>query len=152
MAPLRRLLALLVGLVAIAFLVVVALQVRTLVAGSASAYVDATTYQSVVLTTNQVYFGKLKIDGDVYTLTDVYALNATGDTGSGTIQLVKRGSELNGPEEPLVIPGHAVLFFENMRPDSQVMQAIAKIRSGQTSTPPPATATPARTATPSPTR
>jgi hypothetical protein len=148
-APLRRLLFLVVALVAVALLVVLALRARALLEGSASAYVDATTYQSVVLTTNQVYFGKLRIDGDVYTLSDVYSLSAASDTG-GTIQLVKRGSELHGPEEPLVIPSRSVLFFENMRPDSQVMQAIAKIRAGQTSTLPPATAAPARTATPTP--
>jgi hypothetical protein len=140
-----------VALAAVALLIAVGLQVRTLLAGSESAYIDRTTYQSVVLITNQVYFGKLSIDGEVYTLTDVYSLNAAGDTG-GTVQLVKRGNELHGPEEPLVVPSRSVLFFENMRPDSQVMQAIAKIRAGQTSTLPPATATPARTATPSPSR
>jgi hypothetical protein len=155
MAPIRRLTLIVVAFVAVVIFIALAIgqrdRIRALFGGAEADYVDATTYQSVVLTTNQVYFGKLKIDGDVYTLTDVYSLNAAGDSG-GTVQLVKRGNELHGPEEPLVIPGRSVLFFENMRPDSQVMQAIAKIRAGQTSTLPPATATPARTATPSPSR
>ena len=126
-------------------------RIRLLLGGTEAAYIDASTYQSVVLTTNQVYFGKLKIDGDVYTLTDVYSFSGAVDPQTtGTVQLVKRGNELNGPEEPLVIPGRSVLFFENMRTDSQVMQAIRQIRSGNVSTPPPAQPTVPRTVTPSP--
>lgn len=153
-APLRRLVGAAIALVVVVALVSIAVSQRDRIAllfgGTPAAYIDAGTYQSVVLTTNQVYFGRLRIDGDVYLLTDVYSLNASTDTSSDTVQLVKRGRELSGPTEPLVIPGRSVLFFENMRPDSQVMQAIGKIRLGQTSTPPPATATPARTATPAP--
>lgn len=153
--PLRRIL----GIVVIVAIIVVAASVlvaqrdriRLALGGTEAAYIDGATYQSVVLITNQVYFGKLRVDGDVYTLSDVYSFSgATDPQTTGTVQLVKRGSELHGPEAPLVVPGRSVLFFENMRPDSQVMQAIGKIRSGQTSTPPPATAAPARTATPAP--
>ena len=115
------------------------------------AYIDTSTYQSVVLTTNQVYFGRLRIDGDSYTLTDVYSFSGAVDPSqTGVVHLVKRGNELHGPSEPLVIPARSVLFFENMRQDSQVMKAIAQIRSGNVSTPPPAQSTPARTASPSP--
>jgi len=132
-------------------------RVSVLLGGTPVAYVDTSTYQSVVLVTNQVYFGRLRIDGDVYLLSDVYSFSASSDASTGTVQLVKRGSELNGPAEPLVIPGRSVLFFENMRTDSQVVQAIAKIKSGQTSTLPPtaaptATATPTRTPAPSASR
>lgn len=155
MAPLRRIFVVLVTL-AVVILAAAALmsqrdRIRLALGGTEAAYIDGTTYQSVVLLTNQVYFGRLHIDGDVYTLTDVYSFSGGSDPQTtGTVQLVKRGSELHGPEEPLVIPGRSVLFFENMRTDSQVVQAIGKIRSGQTSTPPPATAAPTRTATPAP--
>ena len=117
-----------------------------------ASFIDTSTYQAVFLGAGQVYFGKLDISDDVYVLRDVYYLNAPqGDTAGQSLgQLVKRGGEIHGPNDPMVIPGRAVLFFENMRPDSQVMQAIGKIRAGQTSTPTPATATPARTATPAP--
>ena len=126
-------------------------RIRLALGGTEAAYIDGTTYQSVVLLSNQVYFGRLHIDGDVYTLTEVYSFSGASDPQTtGTVQLVKRGSELHGPEEPLVIPGRSVLFFENMRTDSQVVQAIGKIRSGQTTTPPPATASPTRTITPLP--
>lgn len=150
----RLLLALVLLLIVVglgALLVAQRDRIRLALGGTEAAYINATTYQSVVLLSNQVYFGKLRIDGDVYTLSDVYSFSGASDPQtSGTVQLVKRGSELHGPEEPLVIPGRSVLFFENMRPDSQVVQAIGKIRSGQTSTPPPATVAPARTATPAP--
>jgi hypothetical protein len=139
-------------LIAGAVLVAQRERIRLALGGTEAAYIDTTTYQSVVLVTNQVYFGRLRIDGDVYTLSDVYSFSANSDASTGQVQLVKRGSELHGPEEPLVIPGRSVLFFENMRTDSEVVQAIGKIRSGQTSTPPPATASPQRSASPSPSR
>lgn len=119
--------------------------------------VDHSTYQALFLTSSQVYFGKLSIEGETYLLRDVFYLNAPqGGTGAG--QLVKRGNELHGPTEPMVVPAESVLFFENMRTDSEVMAAIRAFKSG--ATPPPAapaptaapTQTPARTASPSPTR
>ena len=149
-APLRRLIAFAAIVVVIVLVVIGVLsqrdRIQLVLGGTEAAYIDTTTYQSVVLSTNQVYFGKLRIDGDVYLLTDVYSLNASSETASGTVQLVKRGGELSGPTEPLVVPGRSVLFFENMRNDSQVMNAIRQIRAGNT-TP---LATPALTATPTP--
>ena len=150
-ASLRRLVTIVVVLIVLAAIAALAMAQRDRLAlafgGTPAAYIDQSTYQSVVLTTNQVYFGKLRLDGDVYLLTDVYSLNAGSDASSGSVQLVKRGGELNGPEDPLVIPGRSVLFFENMRQDSQVMNAIRQIKSGNI---PAATATPVRTATPAP--
>ncbi len=115
-----------------------------------AAYIDVTTYQAVFLTGGQAYFGKLEINGDTYVLRDAYYLNAPTDGAQSLGQLLRRGGELHGPTEPMVIPARSVLFFENMRQDSQVMSAIRQIKSGQTVTPPPATASPARTATPAP--
>jgi len=153
-APLRRLLVVLV-VVAIVLIIGSALlaqrdKIAVALGGTPAAYIDTSTYQSVVLTTNQVYFGRLRIDGDVYLLSDVYSFSAASDASTGTVQLVKRGSELNGPQEPLVMPGRSVLFFENMRTDSQVMKAISQIKAGNVSTPQPAQATPARTSSPTP--
>lgn len=149
-APVRRLLVLAILVLVAVILFVQRDRIALAIGGTPAAYVDTTTYQSVVLVTNQVYFGRLRIDGDVYLLTDVYQLNASSDSNSGTVQLVKRGSELSGPAEPLVIPGRSVLFFENMKQDSQVMQAIRQIKSGNVSTPPPAQPSAPRTVTPSP--
>ena len=152
-APLRRLLTILVVVLILAAVAALALTQRDRLAlafgGTPAAYIDLSTYQSVVLTTNQVYFGKLRVDGDVYLLTDVFSLNSS-DTATGSVQLVKRGGELSGPQDPLVVPGRSVLFFENMRQDSQVMIAIRQIKSGNVPSQAPTTTTPGRTATPAP--
>ena len=101
--------------------------------------IDRGSYQAVFLTTSQVYFGKLTIDGEAYLLSDVYYIQnpPQGET-KGT--LVKRGNELQGPKEPMVILKGQVVFFENMRDDSEVMSAIRLYRSGQQ---PPPVSTPA---------
>ncbi len=115
--------------------------------------IDRDTYQAVFLISSQVYFGKLSLDGDSYTLTDVFYLAAAPE-GSQPGQLIKRGTELHGPREPMVIPARSVLYFENMREDAQVMAAIRAFKSG-TQPPPLATSVPgapARTAGPSPSR
>ena len=148
----RRVLTLLVLVAILAVLVMAFLQNRDRLLGARdSAYVDATTYQAVFLTGGQAYFGKLEIQSDVYVMRDVYYLNAPQDATQTLGQLLRRGGELHGPTEPMVIPARSVLFFENMRQDSAVMGAIRQIRSGNTQTLPPA-ASPARTAAPSPTR
>ncbi len=105
-----------------------------------------TSYQAVFLTNGQVYFGKLASEGDWIKLTDIYYLQvtqslqqaATGDqakdatpstTGSAStpqqnIQLVKLGSELHGPQDEMFIDRDKVLFWENMKDDAKVVQAI----------------------------
>jgi hypothetical protein len=114
---------------------------------TADRYIDESAYQAVFLSSQQVYFGKLRVDGDLYLLSDVYYLS-TPEGGQGGGQLVKRGAELHGPKEPMIIPAHDVLFVENMREDSQVVTAIHAAKSGQL----PAQPTPSATVGPSPTR
>jgi hypothetical protein len=110
-------------------------------------YIDPKAYQAVFLTTSQVYFGKLTIDGDVYVLSEVYYVNQPEQGTPG--QLVKRGNEVHGPRDPMLISAQQVLQVENLRDDSQVAQAIRLIKSGQV--PPAATPAPT-TPRPSPTR
>ncbi len=116
---------------------------------SAPRYVDPNAYQAVFLVTNQVYFGKLAVDGDEYLLSDVFYVNAQeGQPGAG--QLIKRGNELHGPREPMIIPAREVLFIENLRDDSQVVQGIQLIKSGKA--PPQSSPTATPRPSPSPTR
>ena len=139
----RRVLLLLVTLVVIAVFVTVGYPIiRDRLA--ASLPVDRNGYQAVFLLTNQVYFGKLAIDGDTYLLTDVYYLNTPTQDGTAS-QLVKRGGEPHGPREPMIIPAKSVLFVENLRDDSPVVVGIKAFKSGQTA---PATAAPVATAAP----
>jgi len=120
--------------------------ITTLFAPSAAEVIDRDLYQAVFLTNGSTYFGKLQQQGDAwFVLTDVFYLSAS--EGSAP-QLIKRGSEPQGPREPMIIPQAQVLFIENLRDDSEIVAAIRRFKSGQpVATPAPATAPPA-TATP----
>jgi len=76
----------------------------------------------------------------------VFYLATNDGTQSGQAgQLIKRGRELHGPREPMVIPNSSVLFLENLRDDGDVATAIRKFKAGEipaaTPTPVPPTAT-----------
>lgn len=133
--------------------------ITTLFAPSAAEVIDRNLYQAVFLTNGSTYFGKLQQQGDAwFVLTDVFYLSAT--EGSAP-QLIKRGSEPQGPREPMIIPQAQVLFIENLRDDSEIVTAIRRFKTGlPVATPVPATTQPptavptARpsTAAPSPSR
>jgi len=142
---------LLVVIVLILVLLVVRTQlfragITTLFAPSAAEVIDRNLYQAVFLTNGSTYFGKLQQQGDTwFVLTDVFYLSAS--EGSAP-QLIKRGSEPQGPREPMIIPQAQVLFIENLRDDSEIVSAIRRFKSGlPVATPAPATAQPT-TATP----
>jgi len=90
--------------------------------------VPASQWQAVFLTNNQVYFGKLvNYDAAYVTLTDVYYLRTASDldqSGGSSLNLIKLGGELHGPEDVMNIPKANVLFWENMKDTSQVVQTI----------------------------
>ena len=124
--------------------------IATLFAPSAAEVIDRNAYQAIFLTNGSTYFGKLQEQGDEwFVLSDVFYLSASDQTGT---QLIRRGSEPQGPREPMIISKQQVLFIENLRDDSDIVTAIRKFKSGQlpAATPPPtATAAPS-TARPSP--
>lgn len=155
---LRRIFAMLLVLIV---LIVLVLVVRTqlfragiasLFAPSAAEAIDHNVYQAVFLTNGATYFGKLQPEGDDwFLLSDVFYLSVSDQSGT---QLIKRGSEAQGPKEPMIISRQQVLFIENLRDDSDIVALIKKFKSGElpTATPPPPTPTVApSTARPSPT-
>jgi hypothetical protein len=159
-SALRRIFVMLVLLIALIFLVLVARTqlfragISTLFAPSAAEVIDRNAYQAVFLTNGSTYFGKLQQQGDEWFLiSDVFYLTVSEQSGT---QLIKRGSEPQGPKEPMIIPKSQILFIENLRDDSDIVTAIKKFKSGQlpAATPPPATIAPTPTvrASPSPTR
>jgi hypothetical protein len=94
-------------------------------------------YQAVFLTNGQVYFGKLSgADGTYATMTDIFYLQVGPQQGSQTdpnapagtpqqqISLVKLGNELHGPVDEMHINRDHVLFYEDLKTDGQVVQAI----------------------------
>jgi hypothetical protein len=95
-------------------------------------------YQAVFLTNNMVYFGHLsQVDGDYVKMTDIYYLqvqgqqnqSATGQTPQSSttqpqLSLTKLGGELHGPEDTMYINRREILFWENLKADGKVTQAI----------------------------
>lgn len=109
---------------------------------ASGAAIDTGKYQAVFFTNGQVYFGKLDtLGGDYMKLTDVYYLQSqNGDTTStadaqqattdqSNVQLIKRGNEVHGPEDEMVIAKDQIQFFENLKKDSKVSQLIAQYKS-----------------------
>jgi hypothetical protein len=99
----------------------------------------ANNYQAVFLSNNMVYFGHLsQVDGDYVKMSDIYYLqvqNQQNQTASGQTQqaattaqpqlsLTKLGGELHGPEDTMYINKSEILFWENLKPDGKVTQAI----------------------------
>ncbi len=86
-------------------------------------------WQTVFLSNGQAYFGHLTQHGDVYVLSNVFYLRTTNalqptNPPAQAFDIVKLGGELHGPENVMYVPKTAVLFWENMKPDSQVVQSI----------------------------
>jgi hypothetical protein len=111
--------------------------------------IQSVAYQSIFLISGATYFGRLAIQGDTYLLRDVFYLSAAPEAGERG-QLVKRGNELQGPVEPMVIPARSVLFWENMRDDSDVVATIRLYKSGQVPALPAPSLRPTASATPQP--
>lgn len=97
--------------------------------------INSKEYQAVFLTNGQVYFGKLKTLNSQYVkLTDIYYLQAketvqpkqkdNSTSQDNNVQLVKLGNELHGPEDAMQINKDQVVFWENLKKDGKVTQAI----------------------------
>lgn len=92
--------------------------------------VDSSTYQAIFLSNDQVYFGKLKtsIIGMPY-ITDVYYLSgdrniSDANTASDSVNLVKLGGEVHGPEDYIYMNQSSIVFWENLKQDSVVVKNI----------------------------
>ncbi|MFH1426693.1 MAG: hypothetical protein ABIG66_04690 [Candidatus Kerfeldbacteria bacterium] len=91
------------------------------------------TFQAVFLVNGQVYFGHLdSLSRNYFQLTDVYYLQQqeqlTDDAKNGeketSIKVIRLGEEIHQPENTIVIRKEHVLFWENLRTDSQIIDAI----------------------------
>ena len=97
-------------------------------------------YQAVFLSNGQVYFGKLYREGSQYSvLKDIYYLQITqapqplreGETPPTNINVVKLGGELHSPKDEMRINRDHILFIEDLKPDSRVVQAIDQFKQAQ---------------------
>lgn len=100
-------------------------------------------WQAVFLSNGQVYFGKIAKNNraeiklkEIYYLQVTQPLQQTEETATdanaqGELSLVKLGSELHGPTDVMTINRDHVLFIEDIKDDSSVVQAINNYKAGQ---------------------
>ncbi len=101
-------------------------------------YVEDDAYQAVFLNGGQVYFGKTTdLNNKFLRLVDIYYLRVNqqvqpteeGQLPQGDdISLVKLGCELHGPQDEMLINREQVVFWENLKGDGDVTEAIATYR------------------------
>lgn len=134
---------LLILVIAIALIAAVGLVMRS---NDESKAINSNLYQAVFLTNGQVYFGKLKqVTKDHADLQDIYYLQTqTGEASeeaedssnaadelqntSSEVKLIKLGNELHGPQDRMLISKQQVLFWENLKNDSKVAEAIKQFK------------------------
>lgn len=113
-------------------------------------WVDPERYQAVFLSNGQVYFGKvLDVNSETLMLEDIYYLKTVqnlqlsagdktgGADGEGSpdnldtqnFSLVKLGNEIHGPEDKMSVNLEHVLFVENLKPESKVVEAIKEYKN-----------------------
>lgn len=98
---------------------------------------DGGGWQAVFLTNDQVYFGKLQsLSREYVALDQIFYLRVAqplqvGAAGQPALNLVKLGGELHGPTDAMYIPKDKIMFWENLRGDSQVVQAITNFYAQQ---------------------
>ena len=93
---------------------------------------DRNGYQAVFLEGNQQYFGHLRNITTRYPyISDVYYVRQEGPSdpqnpASNKFTLMKFGNEIHGPKDVIYLNKDKILFWENLRDDSQVVQGIAR--------------------------
>lgn len=96
---------------------------------------EPNNYSAVFLSNNQVYFGiMIKNSKDELVLKNVFYVQANeSNDGAGTpiqsinqprFNLVKLGNEIHGPTDSMHINKSHIMFYEDLREDSVVVQAI----------------------------
>lgn len=131
----RKTVKVLFALVIVAAIITAGFWIKKIIPGgsdsSASPEANASAYSAVFLSNGQVYFGRLKSQSSSeFVLTDVYYLQLAGNGQAQTqlsepkFSLIKLGNELHGPTDELFINTQQVLFWENLRGDSKVVQSI----------------------------
>jgi hypothetical protein len=141
--------------IVVVVLIVLAVLFRDKWSNTAGGSMKTTDFQAVFLTNGQVYFGKISDARDSYvTLKDIFYLQVQNPPIQGSQQqqtqaqpqlsLVKLGNELHGPVDEMHINRDQILFYEDMKADGKVAQAIKEYKANpnagnQSQATPPAT-------------
>jgi hypothetical protein len=116
--------------------VILAIALMLVVAGGATWFALArshkvalnTPYQAVLLTTGQVYFGKLEgLVTPFPVLRDVFYVQTHQDPQTKAVSniLIKRGKEWHAPDR-MILNSNMIVLVEPVNPSSRVAQLIAE--------------------------
>lgn len=98
-------------------------------------------FHAVFMSNGQVYFGKISRMNDQFTTIDeVYYLRkyeaplqpiaaneaASDDKNNPDLQIVKLGGEVHGPQNRMTINRQHILFIEELKADSRIVETIQK--------------------------
>ena len=126
--------AILVAVIGLLLVIILGFEVYSLLSKDAkeTERIDQSTYQAVFLDDKQIYFGKLRgLDSPYLILDDVYYVKLEGDDVTSG-RLVKLGEgEPHRPQGQMIINRDHILFWENLKSDSQVIQTIRSSKLNQ---------------------
>lgn len=114
----------------IAFVLTVALMTTLIMKSQTMQQIDTGKYQVVYLTNGQAYFGKLQnTSGDFLVMKSPYIAQSVANSedkadSSTQTTLLKVTDQVYGPEDSIAIKTSQVAFWQNLRDDSKVTQAI----------------------------
>lgn len=85
--------------------------------------------QAIFLTNGQVYFGKIEREDDRYlVLREIYYLKTQDQLSPNNpdkrVSIIKLGEEAHRPEDKMYISRSQILFYEQMKKDSKINEAI----------------------------
>lgn len=93
--------------------------------------IDPSKYQVVYLANGQAYFGKLQnTQGEYlvmktpYVAQDVKPSDTTSSGGQPQTTLLKVSAQVYGPDDSIAIRASQVAFWQNLRTDSKLVQAL----------------------------
>lgn len=134
-----KIVVVLISLAAIVVLISFAISAFSRTSGVTD-FVNSDQYQAVFLSNGQVYFGEITgTTNDTMILENIYYLQVDEQiqpeqqdaaAADPEVSLAKLGNELHGPEDQMFISAKEVIFWENLREDGEVSQAIEQFEAG----------------------
>lgn len=105
---------------------------------SSNSSFSSSAYVAIYMENGKIYFGKMQAsDSDEPRLTDVFTLNVSSsqtqgqDAAQTDFELVKLTDQFQSPTDLLVLSRNKILFWEPLKADSRVVEAIEKYKEGK---------------------
>ena len=95
-------------------------------------------WQAIFLSSGETFFGRVKSENndsvilqDIYYLQDIQSLHQGSDGTVKDFSLVKLGNEIHGPFDEMRINRSHILYVEDLKKDSKVVQAIERYKESK---------------------